>query len=1228
MLEEIHALSIKRKESLLEFVYESPGGRREVERSFGERVARELAQDIWTALNEPSETADWGKLRDLGTKLRDAVMHEEVAARLRMLPRGTGLRLHLPEDLDWVPWELIWDGNEFLCTRFRLGRLLPKGGEELDAVTKGLSQKRKREHEGLRALVAVGDTETLESSATEQEAVRTELEKRCVFANSFGGALDSQDLFQQLKEHDLVHFVGHGVYDESDPAKSGWRCAGGDVLECRFIEETPKLERFPFLIFANACDSAHPSLSASEHYVGRVHRAFLRKGVPHYIGALVKLADKESADFAELFYAELARGVTIGEALGNARLTFYERPGHPIWALYVHYGEPDAEVFPRVRVTSKSPLRTAPLIVSVLAGLLALLWFLRPLILPPFPKSMFGVAAAPLLVKDVAGGEHGRPEPMITQQQLENAIAELLPKNEFKVRVIEAPFRSHDEARQWGTEKRAAIVLWGTGDRGTTAATIHLSGTRVATSERDHDAETYKRFFLRMLFKDVFRDDQTYTTDFDLSEISVDLAKPEGMRLLHRQAGLLASLLRGIDLYTLGAYGQAAELFEKIAASNESQQLAVTAQRWLVLSRLNNKEYDAALRAFTKLLDEGPISDDDLVRLGFLRRCEALIGRGRRASAESTWKEPIEKALESEHLSPGLRGVGATLLAEGQLGLPARNLAVLAAYQPTKPSVEPFLTEMLRKVAKLELLIESAASQAPESYFLQYLLAMVTTRPAIAEKALADAERLNPRAAEPHFGRAKLLWQGPTKDWEGAIKELTKAIMADPSIVGYWHEKELLLQNRTRDAVGSAKTSERHRYVSFAEEFLKASQAPRDTRIRLLEELARAHYALQQSDQALATLKRAAQELPGDVEVCKFSAAMAMRELTAFEDAEKFLQCVARSTGALDFELEELFLELTWRRGQFDEAIRGYGEGPLLKERWKKDAAESVAVLDIIGNILHSAGRYADAESVLRLAKRRALETTPTDRDYVAGSGPFSFQIREDDWKWWWATSFDLGLLLLDKGDYAGAAREFEEAIQFVRRFRSRFTHFKDARSLYMNQGEIILLSRLCQGYALFKNREYEAAANSWWAATYHMRFIRLSEHQLQDILAQSYSELQKYPYDYSHSKRTTVFELLIRFERYKEAGDFIEKNALHLDDRGPEWTANLLFTYMSEKRFEDANSLFLSFARKNGASPRFRSPISGLNTTLYKGWFEPRITANRADYFWDVIARNPRQQP
>jgi|GEM_PF-1939116 len=298
----------------------------------------ELTAGLAAALPEraSSELGGGGALREWGGKLFDKVIPGELAERLGTDQSSSYLVLYLDPELVWLPWELLWDGEEFLAQRFRLARQLQKTGRELHAAERRLRETRS----GRGALIVFGDVSGL-SANTEKADVQHALS--AVYGSNiwFHASRSAADVLEQLKQdYEVCHFIGHGQYVADSPGETGWKFPDGTTLACTSIEGVSSRASFPLLIFANSCDSAHSSFAEGEGYVSALYRAYLRQGVPHYIGTASPVPDGAARDFARSFWRLVGEGLAVGEALGETRRIFRERPGTPVWASYVHYGDP------------------------------------------------------------------------------------------------------------------------------------------------------------------------------------------------------------------------------------------------------------------------------------------------------------------------------------------------------------------------------------------------------------------------------------------------------------------------------------------------------------------------------------------------------------------------------------------------------------------------------------------------------------------------------------------------------------------------------------------------------------------------------------------------------------------------------------------------------------------------------------------------------------------------
>jgi hypothetical protein len=161
---------------------------------------------------------------------------------------------------------------------------------------------------------------------------------------------------------DLVHYAGHGDFDEEEPDRVGWVFAGG-LLTPRELEQ---LEQVPAIVIANACLTARTSQAIAAAKQGSVEDPrseaallpsladeFFRLGVRNYVGTAWEVNDVGATLFAEEFYRAIlydsngsAGGSSFGDAVLAARQALWKQRHlyGPLWAAYQHYGDPSSDV--------------------------------------------------------------------------------------------------------------------------------------------------------------------------------------------------------------------------------------------------------------------------------------------------------------------------------------------------------------------------------------------------------------------------------------------------------------------------------------------------------------------------------------------------------------------------------------------------------------------------------------------------------------------------------------------------------------------------------------------------------------------------------------------------------------------------------------------------------------------------------------------------------------------
>ena len=96
-----------------------------------ERTRRTFNDNINKLMDSMATTPfpAWSSLKSWCTALYDSIVPPDVKTILdRQLQGHTGsippiLRIHLPPKLEWIPWELMHDGAEYLGLRFQVTRL-------------------------------------------------------------------------------------------------------------------------------------------------------------------------------------------------------------------------------------------------------------------------------------------------------------------------------------------------------------------------------------------------------------------------------------------------------------------------------------------------------------------------------------------------------------------------------------------------------------------------------------------------------------------------------------------------------------------------------------------------------------------------------------------------------------------------------------------------------------------------------------------------------------------------------------------------------------------------------------------------------------------------------------------------------------------------------------------------------------------------------------------------
>lgn len=308
-----------------------------------------LCQEVISILNKGNkkgslETDLIQRLKKTGQFFWDHLFTGEIKNKLSTAVIKE-LVLSVDEELIDIPWELLYDGSEFLCLKFNLGRVV-RTKEHLSTV------QYRSASSVLKMLILANPTNDLRSAYLEGMHIRNQFDrKRNQIKIDFKSThIDTLYVKKNLRDYDIVHFAGHCEYDNASPQNSGWILSDGNFTTRDILALSESLS-LPSLVFSNACRSAKTTTNLMDaDYQEKTYSlaaAFLFSGVRHYVGTIWQVEDPVSLVFAREFYSHLINGRSIGESIRLSRLKLIKEYGVAAlsWAGYILYGDPNFVLF-------------------------------------------------------------------------------------------------------------------------------------------------------------------------------------------------------------------------------------------------------------------------------------------------------------------------------------------------------------------------------------------------------------------------------------------------------------------------------------------------------------------------------------------------------------------------------------------------------------------------------------------------------------------------------------------------------------------------------------------------------------------------------------------------------------------------------------------------------------------------------------------------------------------
>jgi tetratricopeptide (TPR) repeat protein len=125
---------------------------------------------------------------------------------------------------------------------------------------------------------------------------------------------------EPLDRYNIVHFGAHAVVDDAHPERSALVLAPGSPTTdgLLHVREIVGLDLRGAVVVLAACRSSAGTLLNGEGPMG-LARGFFQAGARAVVGSILPVRDAEAEPFVSAFYEHLARGLSVGESMAQAR---------------------------------------------------------------------------------------------------------------------------------------------------------------------------------------------------------------------------------------------------------------------------------------------------------------------------------------------------------------------------------------------------------------------------------------------------------------------------------------------------------------------------------------------------------------------------------------------------------------------------------------------------------------------------------------------------------------------------------------------------------------------------------------------------------------------------------------------------------------------------------------------------------------------------------------------
>ncbi len=283
-------------------------------------------------------------LKEIGTQIYSNFIPESINDKIKDYNVKT-MEVGIDDDLLSYPWELTFDGENYLGIKYSIGRYVVAERQLQQAIPydRGIRN-------GAKFLI-IGDPTSdkkgwkLPEAEKEAQFINDELSKIKGVTTKLllGKEATIENVTRELQaDYDFIHYSGHAAFDVEDPDNSAIYLNDGKLMAKKIrklLGTTP-----PIMAFINACESSMMGDATEIEFEAKISglaASFLLNGI-NYVGSMWPIRDDVALSTALNFYFEVLSGTPIGEALRRAKQFIYEQfEGREMgWASYVLYGDP------------------------------------------------------------------------------------------------------------------------------------------------------------------------------------------------------------------------------------------------------------------------------------------------------------------------------------------------------------------------------------------------------------------------------------------------------------------------------------------------------------------------------------------------------------------------------------------------------------------------------------------------------------------------------------------------------------------------------------------------------------------------------------------------------------------------------------------------------------------------------------------------------------------------